>query len=485
MAPFSKKVSPLQGRDILCVNLEEQELKIAVASPSLPAGREITQLLAFNLQNTSTDEMVSKLQTSIAELKLNHPRFVGAVPSHWVVTRNIEIPSRDVNEIREIVSLQATRHTPYARNEIIIDFLNLDVFKSVYTKVLLIIVPRTSVLRFYELALKLNMHVDKILFSPEAIARNTSKRLSLINEKLPVCLVRIDTATSDFLVMFRGALLFVRSIPIGAQHFSVAKEGYLIRFAEELKRSLESYQGENIDQNPSAFFLAGATAGLEDLDDMVLEALKLPVKRLSDLEGIAIRAELKAQYTAQNWSFLHLMAPALSNTELEADLVPEENKISRSVEERSKEMIKTGILSMGLIGVLCIFLIGNLYFQKERIVQLSHRYDPIKKEAFALEEAYTHVQAVKNHLQSHGRSIEVLAELHRLMPRETYLNAIQYSDDGKLSIQGTSFSKPSIFQLVGTMESSALFKNVQTKHITGRTEEGKELADFEIVSSFK
>ncbi len=480
-----KKISPLLLQDILSVNLEEQELKVAVASPALPMGREITQLVNISLQGISLEDGVAKLQASLAELKLKNPQLVGVVPSHWVVTRNIEIPSRDSDEIREIVSLQATRHTPYARNEIIIDFLNLGVFKSVYTKVLLIIVPRTAILRFYELGLKLNMRIEKILFAPEAIARNASKRLSLINEKLPVCLIRIDTATTDFLVMFRGALLFVRSIPIGAQHFAVAKEGYLIRFAEELKRSLETYQGENIDQNPSAFFLAGAAGGLEDLDEMVLDALKLSVKRLSDLEGIPIRAGLKDQYSAQNWSFLHVMAPALSFGELEADLAPEENKLSRSVEERSKEIIKTGILSMGLLGLLCVYLISTLYFQKERIAQLSHRYDPIKKEAKELEEAYAHVQAVKNHLQNRGKSIEVLAELHSMMPPETYLSAIQYSGDGKLSIQGTSFSKSPIFLLVDEMERSVLFRNVQTKHITGRVEEGKELADFEIVASFE
>ncbi|MBI4358377.1 MAG: PilN domain-containing protein [Candidatus Omnitrophica bacterium] len=453
--------------------------------PKLPSGRQVTQLLSFSARGVSEEELVSKLQTFLVDLKPKHTRLLGTVASHSVVTRNIEIPSRDPNEIWEIVSLQATRHTPYARNEIVVDYLNLGVFKSVYTKILLIIVPRTVVMRFYEIALKLNVKVEKIFFAPEIIARNASKRVEVASEKLPVCVVQVDTSVSEFIVMSRDMLLFVRSIPVGAQHFAVAKEGYLIRFVEELRKSLEAYQSENIDQNPSVLFLSGATQNLEDLGQMVEEGLKLSVKYLFDIEQIPMHQELKDKYSSQNVSFLQVAAPALLFDELTVDLVPEENKLKKSVEERSREIVKTGFLTMAFLGVLCVFLLSYLYFRTARLSELRDRYDPIKKETQALEEAYGHVQAVKTHLANRGVAIERLAELSSLVSLDMYLTEVKFDIDGKFSVKGRSFKKPSIFSFVDKMESSDLFQNVRTKYITGQVEDGKEFADFEVSASLE
>jgi hypothetical protein len=70
------------------------------------------------------------------------------------------------------------------------------------------------------------------------------------------------------------------------------------------------------------------------------------------------------------------------------------------------------------------------------------------------------------------------------MPRDVYLADLRYDDD-KFSIKGTSVSKSSIFALVGGMEGSNLFRNVQTKYVIGRTEEGREFSDFEITALFE
>ncbi len=486
VSPGSKRRSHIAFQDLLSLDLEEQEIKLAHATSTLPTGNlEIVQLLSFNVQGLSQDDVVTKLKTALTEMNLKNPRLVGVVPCHWVVTRNIEVPSRDPDEIREIVGFQATRHTPYARNEIIVDYINLGVFKSVYTKILLIIVPQAATVRFYELALQLGLKVEKIVFAPEALARNLSRQVKLENEKLPVCLVRVDTSGSEFMVISNGKLLFVRSFPVGAQHFAAAKESYLIRFVEELKKSLETYQGENIEQNPSLFFLTGATQGLADLDEMIETGLKFSVKHLSDVEGMPIRQDVKDKSSNQNVSFLHVTASAILLNDLTIDLAPEENKIRKSVEERSKEIIKTGILSMVVLGLLCAFFLSHLYFKTTRIDQLKSRYNPIKKEAAALEMAYAHVRAIKAQLESRGKSLETLVELSLLMPADIYLTEVRFEGEGKFSMKGTSAAKASIFSLADQVERSKLFRNVQTKYITGRTEEGKELADFEIISALE
>lgn len=481
----AKTSAKASGEFILSLHPEDAELKLALARTKLPGGREISKLLSIPLQNGYTDEVIAQIRSVLTETQAKSFRVVGVVPAHWVLSRNIEVPSRDLTEIREIVNLQAVRHTPYARNEIVVDFLSLGVFKSVYTKVFLIIVPRHAVVRFYDLAAKLNLKVERIVFAPEAVARHLAKRLEAAKEELPFCVVRVDTAVSEFLVILHETLLFARSIPIGSQHFAAAKEGYLIRFVEELKKSLETYQGENIDQNPSVLFLAGALNHLEDLDQMVEDELRFPVKRLNDAELVPVEAGIQSDYAAENRSFFHLMSSAVCLEELTADLIPEENKLKRSVEERSKEMVKTGMLLMILLAIVCAFLVSHLYFQSSRAEQLKNRYEPIRKEAQVIEEAYSHIQAVKQHLASRGQSIETLTELYDVVPSDLYLTDIRFEAGGKFTVKGTSYTKPSIFSLVDKLEDSDLFRNVQTKYITGRTEDKREVSDFEIQAALE
>lgn len=481
---FGGKREPIFHHDEwLCLSLQEQEIKIALLISKLPGDRELEYFSSIDIQGLSDGEIATRLQSILADLKLKNPKLLGVVSSHIAVTRNIEIPSRDPDEIREILSLQASRHTPYARNEIVIDYIDLGAFKTAYTKVLFIIVPKVAIMRFYALASKLNIRVEKVVFAPEAISRFLWRRLNLTSEKLPICIVHIDSALSEFIVMYRGSVLFVRSIPIGARHFAAAKEGYLTRFVDELKKSMETYQGENIDALPTQVYLSGAIGGLEDLDLMVEDSMHLTIKRISDVDLLAMSSSLKEKCANQNLSLFPITTSAVQVDDLAVDLSPEESKLKRALTERSKEIIRAGILVMLLLGLLCFSFITHLYLKTARIEQLKKRYEPIRKEAQALEDAYIRVRAVKSHLAMRGESLDALVELSSLVSEDLYLTDMKFDSDGKMNIKGSSYSKPSIFSLVDALENSNFFRNVQTKYITGRLEKDQEVSDFEIVAS--
>ncbi|MFA6600052.1 MAG: PilN domain-containing protein [Candidatus Omnitrophota bacterium] len=478
-----KKPAVLAGEDLVCVNLQDQEAKVAVITSKLQGDRQVSQFLSFSGQVPSADDLSDRVYAALQQLPLKNPKFVGVVSSNLVVTRNIEIPSRDPDEIREILSLQASRHTPYARDEIIIDYINLGVFKSVYTKVLFIIVPRTVAARYYNLATRLRWRIEKIVFISEALARFFCKHLNLGGERLPICILQVDSTVTEFVIMFRGAALFARSIPVGAKHFAVAKEGYQARFTEELRRSFDTYQGENIDAMPSQVLLTGAIQGLDDLSFTIEDTFRMTVRRLTDLNMISMDAEVKAQCAGQNLAVLSAAAPGLLVDELAVDLSPEESRLKRRMEERSKELIKAGVLGMVLLGLLCVSFASHIYLKTARLDQLTKRYEPIRKETKSLEETYARVRAVKGHLAGRGKALNSLAELCSLLPNDIYLADIKYDTGGKMTIKGTSYTKISIFGLVDKMGSSKIFRNVQTKYITGRSEEGLALSDFEIATT--
>lgn len=473
----------LAGEEYLCLNVQEQEIKLTVVTSKLTGDKQVDQFFSLNTQGLSDEDIIGRLKSFISNLHLKHPHLIGVVSSNLVVSRNIEIPSRNPAEIREILSLQASRHTPYARDEIIIDYINLGVFKSVYTKVLFIIVPRMVIMRYYNIAFQLGIEIEKMVFLPEAIGRFFWKQLNFSNDRFPVCIVLLESVMSEFLIMFRGAVLFVRSIPVGAKHFEVAREGYLARFVEEIKKSLDAYQNENIDLMPSQIVLGGATQGLEDLNIAIQDSFNMSVKHVSDLDTLSIRHELREQSTIQNLALLPGALPAMLVDDLVVDLTSEESKLRKVLAERSKQVIKAGILTMILLGLVCLLFGSHIYFKTVRLQELSTRYEPIRKEAKALEESYSRVRAIKTHLKSRGVALETLVELASFITPDLYLNDVKFESGKKINVKGSATVKSAIFALVDSMGKSKLFKNVQTKNIASRTENGVELSDFEIAAS--
>ena len=107
----------LVNKDFIAIDLSSHDLKIAQVSVS--AGRkEIVNLATHRIQDLSEEEVAKIIKEMFKELQVTRPRVVGVIPSFLTITKNIEVPSRDSQEIREIINLQASRHTPYSREEI-------------------------------------------------------------------------------------------------------------------------------------------------------------------------------------------------------------------------------------------------------------------------------------------------------------------------------------------------------------------------------
>ena len=129
-----KKIKPLltiTQHELVGIDFSGNNLKLAHIRSSRTKS-EVVNLLSKDISGL-TDEQIAKIIISLfGELKLKNPDIISIIPSPLVITKNIEIPSADPQEIREIVNLQAGRHTPYSREEIIVDFLNVGTYKNNY-----------------------------------------------------------------------------------------------------------------------------------------------------------------------------------------------------------------------------------------------------------------------------------------------------------------------------------------------------------------
>ena len=184
---------------------------------------------------------------------------------------------------------------------------------------------------------------------------------------------------------------------------------------------------------------------------------------------------------AKQLSFLNVIAPLLAGEEIKVDLIPEEVKLRRSLEERGRDLIKTGIFCLTIFVLVFSVLISKIYFKSTYLENLNNKYQSLNQEAQKLEKDFAKVGLIRNYLSKRGYSLEVLTELHSIIPLDLRLSSIRFDEEQRLSLRGTAESMSIVFSFVGDMEKSEYFKEVKTMHTTKRKEGAKDVTDFEII----
>jgi Tfp pilus assembly PilM family ATPase len=474
--------APRGEHDFLGLDFGEELLKIVHVRIS-GAERRVQALSSHDVRGLSDDDVAGLIQKAAAGFGPRKPDVCLALPLQTVITRSIEIPSRDPDEIREIVNLQASRHTPYARSEIVIDYLTLGTVRENYSKVLLVIAPREVVVKQSALVEKAGLRVARVLFPPEGIALACSKILDKRSHDTPVAVVHMDAAFTSYIVVQAGTVLFVRGIVVGARQLTEEGEAYRDRFVEELQKSTESYMTDEAGPAPTLLVLTGVAAGARELEPLFAETLGVPIQHLDYFKHFSISKEARQAAEGSKYvSFFNVIAPLFAHDRMKLDLVTEELKLRVQMERRFRDTVNTGIFTMVILVMLFVSFASKVYFKKAYLDRLTDHYSPVIEEASRLQDLFSQTQAVRQYLASRGTSIESLAELYAALPKEVRLAEVRYEGGTKFSVKGVSRTMASVFAFVTNLEKSELFTNVKTKYVTSRNEDGIDTAEFEITS---
>ena len=470
-----------KSHDLLGFELDENHLKI-VHLQLKGLKREIVNISVHPVHGLQDDALVNLIRQTAEKFQALGARAYLAVPLPLVITRNIEIPSQDPKEIKEIVNLQASRHTPYARAEIIVDTLNLGLIRERYSKVLLVIVPKETVNKQIQLMERAGLRLERVFFPPEGIALTVSKIAGHEAHDGALGVLHMDYGFTTFMVVQGGKLLFMRGIHIGAYQLVEEKENYLDRFQDELEKSMETYTNDEVGPAPKRTLLLGALNEVTEFDELLNEAFKMPLKRQPYVEHFSLSAAAAAAASSSKMiSFLNLVAPLSIQDKIHVDLTSEEKKLKIQLERRGREMLKTGVLMLVLFSLIFMDVTAKISFKKAYLKQITTHYLPVRDSAKQLEQMLAKTELIKFYLLSRGDSLQALTELYDATPLDIRLAEIKYDESsGKFSVKGTSSIMSSAFTFVSELEKSSIFKNVKTKYVNSRSEGGRDVADFEI-----
>ncbi|MBF0512185.1 MAG: pilus assembly protein PilM [Candidatus Omnitrophica bacterium] len=473
-----------QDKKYLTIAINEGLIKIAQVSSC----GKIEKLARESLkEGTSADDVAKVVKTLVASFNRKLP-VLCLVPMSTATAKTIEVPSSDPEEIKSIINLQSSRHTPYSREEVLISHINLGLNASNNTSLLLVIVHRQQVKDRLAILEKAGLPVDKVLFAPEADARFYAKALNLKKDALLSGLIDFAVNATTFMVLSKGSLIFVRNIPIGIKEILSSPDAST-KFLEEISKSMDAFMQENSGSSaPTSYTVTTSHEAVVQILPSITQKLGVEFKANPFINFIKASTDIrrKLQSDFADDSFLDVVAPAMSAHKCEINLMPEDLILKRTVDAQSREAIKTGVAVLVIMVLVGAMLMVNIYFKDAYLNKtLRETFAPERKEVKLLQEKMNKIKLVHGYIKGRMASLDVIHELYAITPNTIYLNNIAVDDQGLVIIDGVADSMSLVFSYVKSLDDSAMFKDAKTKSTATKKDNGKDVASFEIEFKLK
>jgi len=469
-------------KDFVVVSISEDLLKAAHLRGAA-AHQTALGFVRESLEGVDEIGWTEKVQGVLQRFGVKNPKALCVIPSNIITTKNIEIPSLDEEEIRSIIDLQAGRHTPYSREEILIGYVSIGIFQRNYTKVLLVIANRDVVKKRLDACEAAGMRIEKVLFAPECVAAFYADLLGVQPDDSPVGIIDVTYNTTDFIIEHNQTVATSRNIPIGIRHLLENEAKAKKSLIGELLKSLEIYHSEDINKPLGRYMLTTDVPIVKQLQPDLQKQLNADIEIVPYSGKIAVAKDSPDMTeNMQDDSFAQLVSAAhLVHKNFQVDLMPDEIKNQRAIEEKGKQVIIAGLLTMILLVLVCGFFYVKIYFRNLYLEKLQREFAIKQYLVVQLDKIAHRTQIIKEFFASRMASLDVVNELYEIIPEEMYLQNIFMNEDGVINIQGVSESMSTVFDVVKALEDSPLFKSVKTRSTTAKKDRGKDAAAFDIV----
>lgn len=474
-------------KETLHAYLDEYSLKIA--KTRLVAGKKVLAGLYYkNINGVSDSSIPQEIRYGMKLLGAGVKQVNLLLSSKYVITKSIEVPSLDEKEIEDIVKLQAVRHTPYSKDEVIVGHINLEIVLKRYTKTLLVLVSNEIVRKrtaAFELA---GFEVDSTHLVCEILSKIVSQSMLVGEASEPTGLLYFDSHLVDLMILKDGKPFYIRSIPIGISELK-QEDGNLHtkQLLDEVKKTLEVYQNEEGAVLPKTFLVLGIDSP-EQSDFIKLVESQLKIKtQMTFISGkLPMTDETKKDFLRfSQASLVDVMADSMIGEGPCLNLLPEDLKIRKMFRARGRQVFMAGMFAMIIfIFTISIFL-TKIYFRSTYLKELRSNFQAKESEATNLVGLSDETRIIRAFDAKRGRTLKILSELQMILPKEMYLNELVLTNEDKLTIKGTSDLMSAVFSFVTEFENSPYFKNVSPDYTKSRKENDRDVSDFGITTNLE
>jgi len=446
-----------------------------VQSKSTPTGKAITLIEVKDIIDT-TDQTVSKvIKEIISASKIDPENLICIIPRSSSIVRNLRLPSQDPAEIENILDFQIKQQIPYAKEDIVSDYIVTGKDEAGFSDVLLVTVHKSIIQRYLNILNLANISPDVFSLSSLGIS-NWYSCLDRASDSATL-LVSIDSTVADLCLCYKNNLTFSRSVSFGLSDISEEKqEGFI----EQLHLTLSTYRKDKNSPDISRIALVAQSDKLTGLSQKLQSEFSLPVEIIDPLESVPKDTVSLIPVGLENVSVAAVLGLALSKKETQLNLLPEDIHEQQKAKSFKKDLVR----SLVLLILVLVFATSAVLFNIYKKQRYSNELDSILKEmgpsVEMAEASGKKLSLIKDRLSATGTSIDIIYELYNILPAQMSLNVFSLDEKDNVTLQGVSNQMSEVFSFQSSLEKSNYFKNIEVKYASKRKTRQGEITDFRI-----
>ncbi len=409
-----------------------------------------------------------KIRDALEKVGATRRPVYGCLSRQAATVRMLELPSTDSVEIADMVDLQVGKLTPYSKDEIVSDYRVIDSSRQGYTKVLLVIVQRSTLRSRFSLLAEAGVEVETMSVGTEGLLNWFRRAYPAGEHRGGTAVIDIDSSFSELAVFAGDRLMFTRSIRIGAQALLSEEEGVRDRFVRDVTNALQTFAGEVAGTSVDRILLTGAGYNIDGLSGALADALDVVVDTADSMQ-VFKKTPSEPNFREDPYhtaSLTPLVGMAIAPDKLEYHLVPESVRLRRQLVQKAKSLTSFGSLMITALMLLSVFGTLKYFFKAENLRSVEEKVALIEDRARQVELKQRMTEVVSSRSDQTHAMVRLIGELQSKLPDPEVVVVSQLEFDlarTSLQVSGTARSRPDIINLVNTLEASSLLGDVKER----------------------
>lgn len=397
------------------------------------------------------------------------------LPRKLVTTQFLEVPSTDALELKEMMRLQGIKQTPYSPDEVSLSYSVVGSRLDGMSDVFLVYCQRKFVDERIQLLEQSGFKVQRIGISTEGVvdwyvAHQLESGLDVPKDL--VVLIDQDLSSSDIVFCRNGKLIYSKNILIGTQSMTSEFEHFCDAAAKAIEFATEEAKLEPLKKG-------ALITPLKDghlLRQALASRLQIPI----EFYNPAQERDLPSDSPAHMGSITPLLGFGQPKADFIFNMIPEDLKLSITLEKRNRQMVVTALLSLVLLALVSLLVASQFYKKRAYLETLDKEIGKTKEYAEGIENKLARTRLIEKVQNPKASFLYYLSKISDALAPGVYFSSIDFTSGDRITLKGYAGQMSEAFDFAKTLEELKIFKGVKSNRVSKKKEEDKVVAEFEI-----
>ncbi|MDD5465942.1 MAG: PilN domain-containing protein [Candidatus Omnitrophica bacterium] len=474
---FRANRKPIRKVDIFFIcQLSETKLRVIKCAHTIARRVEFLEAKTQESSALADKETLSfNLGRILKELDFRGNLLIASLPRAQATCRYLKIPSKIPVEVDQIASLQAPRYLPYQANELITAYQPILIDKDGYTHINLFIAHRDIIEDYIKIFKKLNVKNYSLFLSSIGLLNLYYTVNPQINSS--AILIDIDTDQAEIAIVDKDNFFFSRS-------FKVSRNlpGWENIIAGEISKTRNAYLKDTSYKDAEKIVIFGSPDNFQGLSEIVKQQTIIPVEVFPYWQRLSFPQALLNQVSGPSGSYANLVGLGLKSIPESLSLLPPGIRSQKRNSIKAREKLRMVYFLSCIVIIFALGILKNIDNKARFLGYIKAELSNVEKDARSIGELQERIEFVEKSHQKKPSALDILYELHQIIPAEVVLTSFSYDDSGQIVLRGQTPQMNNVFEFVTQLEKSAVFRGfeIKVKYASNKKSTLGELIDFEI-----